>query len=349
MTNVLELRVKKIIPEAPETITLVLEAVDKKTVFYEAGQFLTFIFEINGREVRRSYSLSSAPGVDAHVAVTVKRVQNGEISRFLFETIREGDILKSLRPAGRFTVKPDFLSGDIFLFGAGSGIVPLFSILKTLLKKELNYKIHLIYSNHDERSIIFKDQIDELYEIHKHRFNCVHILSNPKGPMKDSVHAHLNGMLLENLLEENLHHGKEKAVFYVCGPFAYMRMIMIDLPVLGFSRNQIHKEAFLPEVNESHPEIPPGNIHSEVKIRIHDKEYSIDVPAGKTILRAALEKKIQLPYSCESGICSTCSALCINGKIEMSLNEVLTESDLAGGLVLTCTGYPVTKTAEIRF
>jgi ring-1,2-phenylacetyl-CoA epoxidase subunit PaaE len=349
MNDILSLRVKKVIPETREAITLILSSADGLPIIYQAGQFLTFIFDINGKEVRRSYSLSSAPGIDLDLAVTIKRVQNGEISRFLFETVKEGTVLKSLSPTGRFTVKPDNSSRDIFLFGAGSGIVPLFSILKAILTKEPQSKIHLIYSNHDESTIIFRQQIEKLRELHKNRFDYLNVLSDPKFVTKDTVHAHLNSILLEQLIKKNLFYGKEQSVFYICGPFAYMRMIAIELPLLGFSRAQINREAFLPEINESHPPIPTDNIDSEVKIRVRDKEYSINVPAGTTILRAALEKKIQIPYSCESGICSTCSAHCTKGEIGMSVNEVLTEKDLAEGLILTCTGYPVTDRVEIRF
>jgi len=160
---------------------------------------------------------------------------------------------------------------------------------------------------------------------------------------------HLNSLLLEELIGKYIQYDKKQCVFYTCGPFAYMRMIMIKLPVLGFSRTQIHREAFLPEVNESQPEIPQDNVSAKVKIFVGDKVHSIDIPEGKTILRAALEKKIQLPFSCETGICSTCSAHCIEGKVKMSINEVLTEKDLSEGLVLTCTGYPVTSSVQIRF
>lgn len=350
MNDLLLLRIKKIIPETEDTITLILESAGNDPITYEAGQFLTFIFNIHGKEHRRSYSLSSSPGIDKDLAVTIKRVQNGEVSRHLFETVKEGDTLRSLPPAGRFTIQPVLvIPRDVFLFGAGSGIVPLLSILKTILAKEPNSCIHLIYSNHDESSIIFREQLEELKEMNQGRFNCLHLLSNPYLKTANIIHAHLNSLLLEELIGRYRQHDKSQCVFYVCGPFAYMRMIMITLPVIGFSREQIHKEAFLTEVNEAEPRVPSANVPAEVKILKGDKVYELLVPAGKTILRAALENAIRLPYSCETGICSTCSAHCTAGKIEMSINEVLTEKDLSDGLVLTCTGYPVTDAVQIRF
>lgn len=350
MNDLLILRVEKIIPETEDTITLILESEGNDPIAYEAGQFLTFIFNIQGKEHRRSYSLSSSPGIDKDLAVTIKRVQNGEVSRHLFETVKEGDILRSLPPAGRFTIQPVLvIPRDVFLFGAGSGIVPLFSILKTVLTKESSSCVHLIYSNHDESSIIFRKQLKEFEEIYQGRFNCLHLLSNPVSEAADVIHGHLNGLLLEELISRYRQYDKSQCVFYVCGPFAYMRMIMITLPVLGFSREQIHKEAFLTEVNEAQPKVPSANLAAEVKILKGDKIYELLVPAGKTILRAALENAIRLPYSCETGICSTCSAHCAAGKIEMSINEVLTEKDMSEGLILTCTGYPVTDSVQIRF
>ncbi len=344
------LRVKKIVPETKDTLTFILESELNELIPYEAGQFLTFIFNIYGKEVRRSYSLSSAPGTDENLAITVKRVQNGEVSRYLFETIKEGDVLRALSSAGRFTVQPDpAFPRDVFLFGAGSGIVPLFSILKTVLAKESYSCVHLICSNHNESSIIFRKQLEELKEIYQGRFNYLHLLSNPISETTNIVHAHLNSLLLEELIAKYIQYDKSQCVFYVCGPFAYMRMVMITLPVLGFPRTQIHREAFLTEINESQPKVPQGNVNSTLKVYVGSKEYNLDIPQGKTILKAAMEKGIQLPYSCETGICSTCAAYCTEGKVEMSVNEVLTEKDLAGGLVLTCTGYPVTTFVQVRF
>jgi ring-1,2-phenylacetyl-CoA epoxidase subunit PaaE len=163
------------------------------------------------------------------------------------------------------------------------------------------------------------------------------------------IHGHLNSIILEESVGKYLHYEKSRSVFYICGPFAYMRMIAITLPLLGFSHEQIYREIYLPEINESKVIIPPDNTEAKVTILTGNQRHEIHVPAGKTILRAALENGIKLPYSCEAGICSTCSALRIEGKVEMSINEVLTDKDIAAGLVLTCTGYPVSPDVSIRF
>lgn len=350
MDDILNLRVKEVIPETKDALTLVLENANGEPVAYEAGQFLTLIIDAGGKELRRSYSLSSSPEADANPAITVKRVQNGEISRYLFSTISKGSVLRSLPPAGRFTVRPSpKFPRDIFLLAAGSGIVPLFSILKTVLKKEPEARVHLICSNHNAESVIFRKPLVELQDIYKGRFNCVHVLSDLSSRMPGVIHGHLNNIMLEELLNEYLQYDKEHAAFYICGPFAYMRMITITLPLLDFSREQIHREVFLTEINESVSGIPGGNIASDVTILAGGKEYLIHIPAGKTILKAAAENGIKLPYSCEAGICSTCSAQCTRGKVEMSVNEVLTAKDINDGLILTCTGYPVTGAVQIKF
>jgi ring-1,2-phenylacetyl-CoA epoxidase subunit PaaE len=350
MQDPIDLLVNNVIRETDDAVTLVLENPEGRIIDYKAGQFLTFIFNIHGKEIRRSYSLSSAPGIDNDLAVTVKRVQNGEISRYVFDNISRGSILKSLLPAGRFTIQSTHTrSRDIFLFGAGSGIVPLFSILKKVLLAEPDSHIHLIYSNHNESTIIFRKQLANLEQVYKDRFHCVHLLSNPSSKGSDIIHGHLNNILVEELLQTYLRYEKSQSVFYICGPFAYMRMIGITLPVLGISHEQIYREIFLADINASKPSIPWPNIDATVEILIADKKYAISVPAGKTILKAALENGVRLPYSCEAGICSTCTAYRLEGEVEMSVNEVLTENDLAKGLVLTCTGYPVTSHVTIRY
>lgn len=333
-----------------------LENTGGEKVPYRAGQFLTFIFERHGREVRRSFSLSSAPGIDNDLSVTVKRLENGEFSRYMLSELRQGDILKSLYPAGRFTFDESFRGpGDIFLLAAGSGIVPIFSILKTLLKNRPDLKITLLYSNYTEESIIFRDAIENAERAHSLQFRCIHILSHPERPAGSgklagkTVHGHLNNHRLERLVERYLHFEKKRARFFICGPFAYMRMAQITLRAARFGEGQLHKENFV--VKEPLPPqfvFPGGTYPKEVSLLWKGRTSTLSVPRGRTILDAALDAGIELPYSCKAGVCATCTSRCTTGKVKLAVNEVLTDADLEQGLVLTCVGYPVTEKVRIE-
>ncbi|HYH56767.1 MAG TPA: FAD-binding oxidoreductase, partial [Anseongella sp.] len=224
MSGYLFLRIKQIIHETPEAATFVLENISGKKVPYKAGQFLTFIFNRHGKEARRSFSLSSAPGIDKHLSVTVKRLDNGEFSRYMLSSLNEGDVLKSLYPAGRFTFDETCKGpADVFLLAAGSGIVPVFSILKQILQTRPDLRVTLIYSNYSESSIIFREVLRKLEKAHS-GFRCIHILSHPERQAADARQGHLNNRQLELLVRDHMRFPKERALFFICGPFTYMRM-----------------------------------------------------------------------------------------------------------------------------
>lgn len=364
MTGYLLLRIKQIVWETRDAATFVLENTNREQpVLYEAGQFLTLIFERQGKEIRRSYSLSSAPDIDENFRITVKQVENGEFSRHLLSSLKEGEVLKALHPAGRFTF-PEFQSGpaDVFFLAAGSGIVPVFSMLKTLLPARPDLRITLVYSNRSEKTTIFRDQINALAERYPAQFRVIHILSRPLEPAGGIIYGHLNNHLLEDLVEQYLNFEKSKALFFICGPFTYLRMARITLRAAGFREEQLHKENYVvKEAVPPHFTYPEGPWPKEVRLDRgirsngqssgHDRGGKTDrlrVSEGQTVLDAALQAGIDLPYSCKAGVCATCTARCVSGEVKMSVNEVLTTSDLEQGLVLTCVAYPVTQKVHIE-
>lgn len=332
------LRIEQIIPETREAATLVLSVAEGAPLIYQPGQFLTLLFDGQGQQIRRSYSFSSSPAWSEPPAITLKRKTNGEISRYLVEQLREGELLSSLEPSGIFTLSsPTDPPRDIFLFGAGSGISPLFSLLKTALKEEPASRITLVYSNTSEDSVIFLKPLRALESIYDSQFSCIHILSRPHSEMK-SIWGHLGNGLVEELVTRHLHFNWDKAMFMLCGPLSYMRMVAITLYYMGFRADQIRRENFVV------PPAPllPAALRQPRTIRLISgpHENLIRVPANESILQAALDQGIDLPYSCKGGVCSTCRCRLLKGKVKMTLNEVLTEKDLEQGWVLTCTGYP---------
>jgi ferredoxin-NADP reductase len=335
----LQLRVDGIKWELPDTATFYLVEAFGHKVPYKAGQFLTLIFNHHNQEIHRSYSLSSSPD-DERLAITVKRITNGQISRFLLTKINVGDVLFAAEPAGVFTVEDYQSKKDILLFAAGSGITPIFSLIKYILNRPGESKLHLVYSSQNRQSILFNNELNELLQHHSDRLNITHLLSNDAN--------RLTNIMVEQLVNQQLVFGKEKAEFYLCGPFVYMRMIRLTLLYMGIEPESIRKENFVLEtvpVTGSRTSYPPKSIRINFNNELHD------VVAGEnqSILQAALQNNIQLPYSCRSGICSACAAFCKTGKVEMAKNEVLTDEDIAKGWILTCTGHALTDDVEIEY
>ena len=335
----LQLKIEAIKWENPDTATFFLSELSGKKIHYKAGQFITFVFTHHTEEIRRSYSLSSSPDEDL-LAITVKRITNGEISRFMLSKLKPGEILNAVEPAGRFTVIDSKSNKNIFLFAAGSGISPVFAQLKHALARPGNSRFILIYSSLNQSSILFKEELDKLATDHPGRLKIIHLLSSDGN--------RLNNTTVEQLVKRNATFSLNKAEFYLCGPFAYMRMIRLTLIFMEIEPAQIRKENFVIEtvaVTTGKSTYPPGKI----KINYKGELYDISVGENQSILQAALQNDIQLPYSCRAGICSTCTALCKNGTVVMTENDVLTDKDLDEGWILTCTGHPIGDDVVVEF
>jgi len=356
MDMTLLLRVKEIRVEARDASTIFLERVDGEPLVYRAGQFLTFLFRLRReavdgealmeRALRRSYSFSTTPGVDPVAAVTVKRVENGEISRYMLDHLREGDELVALPAAGRFVWEeaargreqalPEREQPLVFI-AAGSGLAPVFSLIKQVIA-EGRGPVWLISQQHDEGSMLFREALERLAATYPGRLQWVNLLSVRDG--------RLTNERLEMILGAAGVVAREgwtvaAPLFYLCGPPAFMRMAQFTLRLLGFAERSIRKEAFTVEYVPP----PPAAVDrspKRVMVRAGGREYRYEVVWPETLLQAAEKHHIPLPYSCRAGRCSTCAARCVSGKVTMSINEVLTDRDLKEGLVLPCVGYAET-------
>jgi len=335
----LQLRVEAIKWELHDTATFFLREVSGTKIRYKAGQFITLVFNHHTEEIRRSYSLSSSPDEEL-LSITVKRITNGEISRFLLAKVRPGDILNAVEPAGRFVITGIETGKDILLFAAGSGIVPMFSQLKYILARSGKSKLTLIYSNISKQSILFDDELQQLAVQYPDRLKIIHQLSSEAN--------RLNNLVVEKLVHTGIKHHQSQTEIYMCGPFSYMRMIRLTLLYMGFDPGQIRKENFVLEtipVSATPVNYPPRAI----KINFNGETHDLVVGENQSILQAALQNDIRLPYSCRVGDCSTCAAKCTSGEVEMAKNDVLTDADLADRWILTCTGHPITNDVVIEF
>lgn len=333
------LRVVAIHPEALDTKTILLERIDGQPLVYRAGEFLTLLFQLHGRELRRSYSFSTTPGVDPLPAITVKRIPNGEISRYLLDHLQPGDHLTTLPPAGRFTLEPaqtaplTASAAKLFFIAAGSGLVPVFSLIKQALRQP-EIHITLITQQHEPASTPFRQQLTTLQATYgPDNFEWIDLLSIQNG--------RINNWWLERWLETT-QALKNDTRFYLCGPAAFMRMARFTLKTLGIPDEHIRQEHFTVE----HRPPPPPIIDptpKKVALLTPTGDYEFETAWPDTILDAALKHGIRLPYSCRAGRCSTCVARLIQGRVKMSTNEVLTEKDQQEGLTLTCVGYAETN------
>ncbi|WP_214226872.1 ferredoxin--NADP reductase [Pedobacter sp. B4-66] len=347
--GLMKLRIKDMKYGSGETLVLTFDVLDGPRPGYLAGQFLTLVFDIQGKELRRSYSLCSSPDVEEPLAIAIKRVENGEISRLLHHRTAVGDILYAMHPNGLFTYSPnDHIKRTVFLFGAGVGITPLFAIIKTVLVRESNSKIILVYSSRSPEETLFYEELNVLQEKYTDRFRIIYVSSQSKNLLM----ARLNVFLIEKIVKEYMEFDSKDALFYTCGPIDYMVTCRITLLNLGFDITQIKRETFVmpeDEVDEddtTEKEVKDTNTYSVI-LNLKGKEYHLSVPYNKTILNAALEKNIDVPYSCKSGICSTCTANCIKGNVRMDYNEILMDDEIAAGRVLVCTGHPTENDTTI--
>jgi ring-1,2-phenylacetyl-CoA epoxidase subunit PaaE len=345
--EILQWKVVKVVPETRDTISYVLEPGNGNPVPYEAGQFLTILFEHHGHEIRRSYSISSTPHIDEQISITVKRKVNGAISRFMQVMWRQGTVFNTIPPTGMFRIDTEEKGQRTFVFiAAGSGIVPIFSLLKKVLHFEPLSRIILIYQNFDEDRIIFHDALKKLENQFGKRFRRIDLLSNPKN------HAiypqRLNNTLLEKLiLAQDVIGNRQQTFFYTCGPLLFMKMVEFTVRVMGFEGSQIRKENFTIE-SIPVPRFSMEPVPRAVTVHYGKDTFQFNSTYPSSILQSALDNHISLPYSCRAGRCSSCVARCVSGSVKMSANDVLTEKDLLQGLVLTCVGYAETD-VELQF
>lgn len=356
MENRIKLRIREKIKETERVATLVLEPLSNEFNYYP-GQFLTFIFkDSNAKEFRRSYSFSSTPGVDNFPMVTVKKMPNGSASRYLVDQVQVGEILETIPAAGQFLLPQSTgKARDIFLFSGGSGITPLFSILKQVLHFEPESRATLVLANSNEQTIIFRRQIHQLAKEFPNQLKVIHFLSDTKMPFSELRELEapveiriqrISNALVAQLVEQNLNFDRQHAQFFLCGPKTMMLKASQMLHYMQFEASQIHQEIF----GIIEPYRPPRDVYkdSQVKIQFFGQNFLVPLKAGDTILEAAEKVGLELPYSCRSGICTTCTGRCTSGKVEMFTNAGQIDTDMSNGVVFTCVGYPLTEHVSIE-
>ncbi len=320
---------------------------DLKTAFsFKAGQYITLKTTVNGNEVRRDYSLCSSPK-SGELKVAIKEVKDGTFSSYANQQLKVGDILEVATPNGRFIFEPnDSKTKHIAAFAAGSGITPVLSIIKCALEEEVQSHVVLVYGNKTTKDTMFLDELLQLQHQYSNRLSIQFVFSQTQE--NDAIFGRIEKSTV-NLVVKNKYKHLDIDAFYLCGPEGMIHTVKNVLEEHDINKNTIFYELFKASKAEA---ISTGNIasgHSQVTVVLDDETITFEMPQKQTILEAALDKDIDAPYSCQGGICSSCIARITEGEATMRQNNILTDGELAEGLILTCQAQPTTEKITVDY
>ncbi len=332
------LRVREVIDETADAKSLAFEIPPEhaEAFRYKPGQFLTLRITHDGRHLLRCYSLASCPLVEEPPRVTVKRVAQGRVSNWLCDQIKAGDSIEVKPPAGHFT--PHSIEGDFLLFAGGSGITPIFSILRSALIAGRG-RLCLIYANRDEDSVIYRDRLNALANQHPTRLQVIHLLDSVQGLPTTAQLAELSRPWTG-------------ADCYVCGPEAFMDCALEAIRGLNFAPARIHVERFvsLPDEEDAVPVVEPGaNGEIRLEVELDGVHHELSCSRGEPLLDAMLRAGLKAPHSCQSGACGSCMCTLEAGEVHLRQNQVLDKNDLKQGWVLACQAIADSATVRVRF
>jgi len=341
----MKLLVKDIVKETSDALSISFKNGNFfKKLAYKPGQFLTIHVPIDNEVHKRAYSFSSNPYTDKDLKITIKRVEKGLVSNYVHDNLQIGDKLAVDNPAGTFYISPDAKAQKQYvLFAGGSGITPMFSIVKSVLTEEKDSKVLLVYANQSMESIIFHDEIKALEKKYPDHFAVEHIISTCDGCTGNYHKGLATKELVDSIfLKHELSY--DDYVYMICGPFGYMEKTKEILKENGVTREKIKLEVFkAPKVK-----VTGKNLLSDVTIKLKGKEYNLKVRGNKSILQQAMSDNVVIPYSCRSGMCSTCKAKCIEGEVKMTDGHLLSEEEVANGSILSCITYPLSEKVVIE-
>ncbi len=314
------------------------------TFQYKAGQYLTIIHTLNGQELRRSYSLCSAPHSEKW-EIGVKKMENGTFSVFANEKLKEGDVLEVLPPEGHFILSPQETNQhNYFAFAAGSGITPVMAMIQTVLEKEPLSSFVLAFGNQSIEEAMFYETLESLKSTFPDRFKIAYFFS------RQSVDGCFFGRIersMVNYLLKNQFKGMDFHSYLLCGPEEMINEVKDTLLDRGVEKEAIHFELFHTTTEGSLSEVHEGE--TQVTIILDEQTYTFPMLQTQSVLEAAMEKDLDPPYSCQGGICSSCIARLKDGKVEMKKNLILTDGELEDGLILTCQSHPTTKSITVDY
>jgi ring-1,2-phenylacetyl-CoA epoxidase subunit PaaE len=342
-----KLQIKEIKHETASAISVTfnIPAELKSAYQFTAGQYVNLKLTLDGEEIRRAYSICSSPN-SGDLRIAIKSVKDGHFSKFANDNLKVGDILEVGQPEGKFTFEPssDRLK-NYAAFVAGSGITPVMSILKSVLESEPKSTFVLVYGNKAPDQTIFHSELHDLQSKYVGRFFVHYVYSQSKAD------GELFGRIEKsavNFVLNNKHKEKDFDKFYLCGPEEMINTVSNVLKEHSIAEKNIKFELFSTSTVDN-PEAAKHTGHTKITVMVDSEEATFEMSQKQTLLEAALKQGIDAPYSCQGGICSSCLARITSGTAEMKKNSILTDGEIAEGLILTCQAHPTSTEIYVDY
>jgi len=350
------LKIKSIIKETADCVSVSFEIPEQLSSLFafKEGQNITLKTNIEGNEIRRSYSLCTAPH-EKEIKVAIKKVDGGLFSRLANDNLKKGDVLEVLPPVGKFNARiNDAAAGNYLAVAAGSGITPVISIIKHTLQTQPQSRFTLIYGNKSRSSIIFFEELEGLKNKYMQRFNFINILSREK------TETTLNNGRIDKDKLASMQHLLSFTSYdsiYLCGPEQMIFSASEFLEDLGISKSKIHFELFTTpgmannKIGNVQTIIQEDlGVRSSITVKLDGRSFDFELgQAGQNILDAALQQGADLPYACKGGVCCTCRAKLVSGEVMMDVNYALEPEEVEQGFILTCQSHPRSEKVVVDF
>lgn len=347
MSSFYKLAIKEIIRETADAVSILFNVPEELQSNYSfvAGQYVNLKVTLDGQEIRRAYSICAAPK-SGELRIAVKSVKNGFFSKFANEKLSVGNVIEVGTPEGKFTFEPKAdRQKNYAAFVVGSGITPVFSILKSVLEEEPKSTFVLVYGNKSEKDTIFHNQLHDLQLQYVGRLFVQYVYSQSTA---DTALLGRIDKSTVNFILKNKHSEMEFSKCFLCGPEEMINLVSDALKENNISSSDIKFELFSTSSNDNETNTG-ANGHTKISILVDSEETTFEMSQQQTLLEAALKQGLDVPYSCQGGICSSCICKITEGAAEMKKNQILNESEVAEGLTLACQAYPTTTSIKIDF
>ena len=347
MSSFYKLQIKEVKRETANAVSVAFTIPEelKAAYKYVAGQYINLKLTLDGTEIRRAYSICSSPN-SGELRIAIKSVKNGTFSKFANDNLKVGDIIEVGQPEGKFTFEPSSeRQKNYAAFVAGSGITPVLSILQSVLESEPKSSFVLVYGNKTPEETIFHNQLHELQLKYVGRFFVHYVYSQAK--LESELFGRIEKSAV-NFVLNNKHKEKEFDKFYLCGPEEMINLVSDVLKEHNISEKNIKFELFSTTSVEN-KEATSHDGHTKITVLVDDEEATFEMSQKQTILEAALKQGLDAPYSCQGGICSSCLARVTSGSAVMAKNSILTDGEIAEGLILTCQAHPTSSEIYVDY